>query len=71
MQNHRKKIAILLGLINFLGAIWPVTYFVNRTQPFVLGFPFFLFWTTLWIFVCFLNLAICYFLVEGRGGERP
>ncbi|MDH7501042.1 MAG: DUF3311 domain-containing protein [candidate division NC10 bacterium] len=71
MQNHRMKIAILLGLINFLGAIWPVTWLVNRIEPFVLGFPFFLFWTTLWIFVCFLNLAISYQLVERKGGEKP
>ena len=70
MMNKRMKIAISLAIVNFLGAIWPVTYGVNRVQPFVFGFPFFLFWTTLWIFVCFINLAICYRLIQGKRGDR-
>ena len=69
-MNKRMKIAILLAIINFLGAIWPVTYWVNRIQPFVFGLPFFLFWTTLWIFVCFINLAICYRLIGRKGEDR-
>jgi len=64
------KLAILLATINFIGAIWPVTYLVNRIQPFVFGFPFFLFWTTLWILVCFMNLVFCYLLVERKRGDR-
>jgi hypothetical protein len=70
MMNKRMKIAILLAIVNFLGAIWPVSYGVNRIQPFVFGFPFFLFWTTLWIFVCFINLAICYRLIQGKREDR-
>jgi hypothetical protein len=70
MMNKRMRIAILLAVVNFLGAIWPVTCGVNRVQPFVFGFPFFLFWTTLWIFVCFINLAICYRLTQGKRGDR-
>ena len=68
---HRKmKVAILLALVNFIGAIWPVTYWVNRTRPLIFGLPFFLFWTTLWIFVCFINLAICYRLIQGKREDR-
>jgi len=70
-MDRKIKMAILLALVNFIGAIWPVTYLVNRIHPFVLGFPFFLFWTTLWIFVCFLNLIFCYLLVEGKEGRKP
>lgn len=70
-MNTKMKIAILLAMVNFLGAIWPVTSLVNRSSPFVLGLPFFLFWTTLWIGVCFVNLSICYFLVARGEGERP
>ena len=65
MQKNM-KIAILLALVNYLGAIWPVTCLVNLIQPFILGLPFFLFSTALWLFVCFLNLAICYHLIEGK-----
>jgi len=68
---HRKmKVAILLALVNFIGAIWPVTYWVNRTRPLIFGLPFFLFWTTLWIFVCFLNLVFCYLLLEKKSQEK-
>lgn len=70
-MNKGTKIAILLAIINFLGAIWPVTHWVNRIQPFVFGLPFFLFWTTLWIFVCFINLAICYRLIGKKREDRP
>jgi hypothetical protein len=70
LMDKRMKIAILLAAVNFLGAIWPVTRWVNRIQPFVFGLPFFLFWTTLWIFVCFINLAICYRLTRERKEDR-
>lgn len=69
--DRNVKLALFLGLINFLGAIWPVTALVNRIEPFVLGLPFFLFWTTLWIFVCFLNLLLCYLLWDKREDGRP
>jgi len=70
-MNPNMRIAILLAIINFLGAIWPVTFWVNRIRPFVFGLPFFLFWTFIWMLVCFLNLVFCYLLIERKGGERP
>lgn len=70
-MNKKMKMAILLALVNYLGAIWPVTCLVNRIQPIVLGLPFFLFWITLWIFVCFVNLVFCYLLIpREEGGEK-
>ena len=70
-MQKKMKIAVLLGIVNFLGAIWPVTALVNRIHPFVLGLPFFLFWTTLWIFVCFFNLLFCFLLVGREGSKEP
>ena len=70
-MSKNMKLAALLAAVNFIGAIWPVTHLVNRIQPFVFGLPFFLFWTTLWILVCFLNLAFCYLLVERKREDRP
>jgi|GEM_PF-763874 hypothetical protein len=71
IMQRNVKIVIFLSLINFAGALWPVTALVNRIEPFVLGLPFFLFWTTLWILVCFFNLLLCYLLWDKREDRRP
>ena len=35
----------LLPMLGLLGGVW----FANRTEPYVLGLPFLLFWIVLWV----------------------
>ena len=42
------KLTHALSALPFLGILVGI-FFANRTEPFVLGLPFALFWVTLWV----------------------
>ena len=48
-----------LAALPFLGILVGI-FFANRTEPFVLGLPFALFWVTLWVVLTALIMAIVY-----------
>ena len=48
-----------LAALPFLGILVGI-FFANRTEPFVLGLPFALFWVTLWVLLTALIMAVVY-----------
>lgn len=59
----------VLGALPFVGLIGGV-YFANRTEPYVLGMPFLLFWVSLWVVLTSALLAIVY-LLDPHNREDP
>lgn len=57
-----------LAVLPFLALIG--MFFANRTQPFVLGLPFILFWTVLWVVLTSAIMAVvCLTDPANRGGD--
>jgi hypothetical protein len=56
-----------LAALPFLGILVGI-FFANRTEPFVLGLPFALFWVTLWVLLTAGIMAVIYTL--DHRGER-
>jgi hypothetical protein len=57
-----------LAVLPFL-ALCVGMFFANRTTPFVLGMPFILFWTVLWVVLTSVIMAVIYkFDPANRGG---
>ncbi len=54
-----------LSALPFFGILVGI-FFANRTEPFVLGLPFALFWITLWVILTSLIMAIVYRLDRNR-----
>jgi hypothetical protein len=54
-----------LAALPFLGILVGI-FFANRTEPFVLGLPFALFWVTLWVLLTAGIMAVIYTL-DHRG----
>jgi hypothetical protein len=48
-----------LSALPFLGILVGI-FFANRTEPFVLGLPFALFWVTLWVVLTSAIMALVY-----------
>jgi hypothetical protein len=48
-----------LAALPFLGILVGI-FFANRTEPFVLGLPFALFWVTLWVVLTAAIMALIY-----------
>jgi hypothetical protein len=48
-----------LAALPFLGILVGI-FFANRTEPFVLGLPFALFWITLWVVLTAAIMALIY-----------
>jgi Protein of unknown function (DUF3311) len=48
-----------LAALPFLGILVGI-FFANRTEPFVLGLPFALFWVTLWVLLTAVIMAVVY-----------
>jgi hypothetical protein len=48
-----------LATLPFFGILVGI-FFANRTEPFVLGLPFALFWVTLWVLLTAAIMAIVY-----------
>ncbi len=53
------KLVHLLGALPFLGILGGII-FANRTEPFVLGMPFILFWILLWVVLTSVIMTIVY-----------
>jgi hypothetical protein len=53
------KLTHALSALPFLGILVGI-FFANRTEPFVFGLPFALFWITLWVVLSALIMAIVY-----------
>ena len=53
------KLTHALFALPFFGILGGI-FFANRTEPFVLGLPFALFWITLWVVLSALIMAIVY-----------
>jgi hypothetical protein len=48
-----------LAALPFAGILVGI-FFANRTEPFVLGLPFALFWVTLWVVLTAAIMALIY-----------
>ena len=59
------KLTHALSSLPFFGILVGI-FFANRTEPFVLGLPFALFWITLWVVLTSLIMAIVYRLDRNR-----
>jgi len=59
------KLIHVLSALPFAGILVGI-FFANRTEPFVLGLPFALFWITLWVILTSLIMAIVYRLDRDR-----
>ena len=53
----------LLPMVGLLGGVW----FANRTEPYVLGLPFLLFWIVMWVVVASVIMWIIWTLDRARG----
>jgi hypothetical protein len=53
----------LLPMVGLLGGVW----FANRTEPYVLGLPFLLFWIVLWVVGASMIMWIIWTLDRARG----
>lgn len=66
------KFIHFLSMIPFVGMLFSLP-FVNRVEPFVLGMPFIVFWTVLWVVLTSVTMAIVFKLdpanQEGGGVE--
>ena len=60
MKNKRARLLFAVGGLLVLAAIWPTLELVNRMRPFVLGFPFFVFYMVALNFLVFLFLLIAF-----------
>ena len=59
----------LLGVLPALGMLGGV-WFADRTEPYVLGLPFILFWMVAWVVLTAAVLAVIYKLdPANRSGE--
>jgi uncharacterized protein DUF3311 len=61
------KLTHALSALPFLGILVGI-FFANRTEPYVLGLPFALFWVTLWVLITAAIMAVVYRL--DQRGER-
>ena len=53
----------LLPMLGLLGGVW----FANRTEPYVLGLPFLLFWIVMWVVSASVIMWIIWALDRARG----
>ena len=53
------KLTHALSALPFLGILVGI-FFANRTEPYVLGLPFALFWVTLWVVLAAAIMAVVY-----------
>jgi Protein of unknown function (DUF3311) len=63
------KLQHALSALPFLGILVGI-FFANRTEPYVLGLPFALFWVTLWVLLTAGIMAVVYRLDHPREGRE-
>ena len=57
-----------LPMLGLLGGVW----FANRTEPYILGLPFLLFWIVMWVVGASVIMSIIWTLDRARGvGATP
>ena len=56
-----------LALLPMLGLLGGVSLGANRTEPYVLGLPFLLFWIVMWVIGASLIMWIIWVLDRARG----
>lgn len=67
---RRRTITVAFGayfLLLFLSVMPPAFQFVNRVEPFVLGFPFLLFWILFVSVMMSVGLIALYWVEDQRG----
>lgn len=61
-----RHLLAVLPVLGMLGGVW----FADRTEPYVLGLPFILFWMVAWVVLTAAVLAVIYKLdPANRSGE--
>ncbi len=53
-----------LFLIPFAAYVFPGVFLANRVEPFVMGMPFFYFWSCLWILLTSVTIWLVYRLEQ-------
>ena len=56
MKKYKQYLFFVVGCLLVVAAIWPILELVNRIYPFILGFPFFIF------YMVGLNVLVSVFL---------
>ena len=55
-QSKKRSIFwFIYFLICALAQVWPLYLIANRTDPYVFGMPFSMFWVALWIAIIFIG----------------
>jgi len=58
-MDSRKKKHIIFQAFLFFVYFWPIGVLANRIEPFVMGLPFYFFWTWVLIpFIAFINMTL-------------
>ncbi len=67
MALSKDQIRFLISLLIFLSIII-ATPFVNRVEPFILGFPFIWGFMLLWLIAVIIVLWVTHYFLDVRGG---
>lgn len=62
----KKYLFLIYFLVCFVANVWPVASIANRIEPFILGLPFFIFWTVLWSLLIFAGIVALYVSEQTR-----
>jgi Protein of unknown function (DUF3311) len=60
-RDAGRYVRFALSLPPFIGMLVLIPW-ANRTEPFVLGLPFLLFWVVLWVVLTAVCMTIIYFI---------
>lgn len=63
-KTNRTRIVVILASVLFGLSLWPAVAFANRIEPFVLGLPFYLFWTVSLDLCVAVLLAVAYYWLD-------
>jgi hypothetical protein len=69
MTESRSRLLPLLGAVPFVGILGGA-FVANRVTPYVLGMPFLLFWSVLWVVLSSVVMAVVYRLDPSNRGEE-
>ncbi len=69
--NAGQALRVTLGVLPFIGMLVLIPW-VNRTEPFVLGLPFLLFWIVIWVVLTTVCMTIIYWIdpVNRSGADQ-
>ncbi|WP_104820766.1 DUF3311 domain-containing protein [Kitasatospora sp. MMS16-BH015] len=69
MRERRGRVLPWLGAVPFVGILGG-GFLANRVDPYVLGMPFLLFWSVLWVVGSSVVMAVVYRLDPRNREER-